>query len=106
MPRNQARTPVSLNIILEGASGKRQARISDISLGGCFIDCVTPINQGETVSFQVKIADDQWLALTGEVVYLFSGVGIGVRFDSLTEDARSLLEHLILMNGGDPWSRD
>ena len=106
MPRKQERTPVSLNIILEGASGKRQARISDISLGGCFIDCVTPMNRGEIVSFQIKITEDEWLTLKGEVVHAYLGVGIGVRFTSLSEDDRSLLEHLILMSNGNPWGSD
>ena len=106
MPRNQERTPVSLNIILEWASGKREARISDISLGGCFIDCLTPINIGETISFKIKIAEGEWVELHGEITYAFPGVGFGIRFTSLSENDQSLIEHLILMNNGNPWGED
>jgi hypothetical protein len=106
MPRNQNRTPVSIKIILEWSSGKREARISDISLGGCFIDYMTPVNKGEQVAFQVKIPDGEWLALTGEVVYVFSGVGFGVRFAPLSESDRIILEHLIIISGGNPWGGD
>jgi hypothetical protein len=103
MPRMQERTPVSLDIILEGASGRRVARISDLSLGGCFIDSVTPIRNGEIVSFKVKTSENEWLDLEGEVVYIFAGLGFGVRFISMTESKQSIIEYLILMNNGNPW---
>jgi PilZ domain len=103
MPRNQERTPLSLDIILEGASGRRNAQIRDISLDGCFIDSVTPIRLGEIVSFKVKASESEWVELQGEVVYIFAGLGFGVRFVSVTESRRSIIEYLILMNNGNPW---
>ena len=106
MPRKQARTSVSLSILLEWSSGKREARISDISLGGCFIDCLTPISKGETISFKIKISDKEWISLRGEIVFVTVGVGFGVRFISLSEDGKTMLEHLILMNNGNPWESD
>jgi len=106
MPRKQERTTTSLKIILEWSSGKREARITDISLGGCFIDCLTPINEGEPVSFTIKISDCEFLDLRGEIVYVFRGVGFGVRFNSLSETDRITLEHLILINDGNPWGAD
>lgn len=106
MPRKHARTAVSLNIILEWSSGKREARLSDISLSGCFIDSLTPINKGELVSFKIKISDKELLNFNGEIVYVFPGVGFGVRFISLSENDQAILEHLILMNNGDPWRKD
>ena len=106
MPRKQERTPVSLKIILEWSAGKREARVTDISLGGCFIDCLTPINAGETVSFKIKIDEDEFLELRGEIAYVFRGVGFGVHFTSLSENDRSVLQHLILMNDGNPYGSD
>ena len=106
MPRKQERTPVSLKIILEWSAGKREARISDLSMGGCFIDCLTPISAGETVSFKIKIDEGEFLELYGEIAYVFRGVGFGVRFLSLSENDRSIIEYLILMNNGNPWGSD
>jgi len=106
MPRKQERTPVSLDIILEGSSGRREARISDLSLGGCFIDCLTFIRQGEIVSFKIKISEGEWMEMKGEVAYVFEGLGFGVRFTEMSENNKSLIEHLILMNNGDPWGSD
>lgn len=95
-----------LKIILEWSAGKREARITDLSLSGCFIDCLTPINAGEKVSFKIKINEDEFLELHGEIVYVFGGVGFGVHFTPLSENDRSVLEHLILMNNGNPWGTD
>ena len=106
MPRIQERTPVSLDIVLEGASGKRVARITDLSLGGCFIDSVMPIRLGEIVFFKIKASEGEWLDLEGEVVYIFAGLGFGVRFISTTEGKQSIIEYIILMNNGNPWGRD
>ncbi|MBS1797474.1 MAG: PilZ domain-containing protein [Acidobacteria bacterium] len=103
MPRKQERTAVSLDIILEGLSGRHVARISDISLGGCFIDSVTPIRQGEIVAFKIKAAEDEWLAMRGEVVHFFAGLGFGVRFVAMTPEKQSVIEHIILMHDGNPW---
>ncbi len=106
MPRIQERTPVSLDIILEGASGKRVARVSDVSLGGCFIDSVIPIRLGEVISFRMKTSENEWVDLQGEVAYIFAGLGFGVRFVSMTESKQSIIEYVILMNNGNPWGDD
>lgn len=105
MPRKQERTPVSIDIILEWSSGKRQARISDLSLQGCFIDCLANIREGEIVSFKVYLSEGECFDLCGEVVYALEGFGFGVRFTELSENSLSLVEHCILINNGNPWGR-
>ena len=92
--------------MLEWASGKRQARVSDISLGGCFIDTIANLRAGEAVSFKVKVTESEWIELTGEVRYVLPGFGFGVLFAPLSAEQKSLIEHLILMHNGNPWSGD
>lgn len=106
MRRKQQRTSVSLDIDLKGSSGNRIARISDISLGGCFIDCVIQMQTGEKVSFEINFSENEKIELTGIVMYVFSGVGFGVQFMPLPEDTQIILEHIILMNNGNPWGED
>jgi len=84
----------------------RQARISDLSLGGCFVDSIVNIGTKEKIVLKIKDLDGVWFELTGEIVYVYKGCGFGVKFLSLTEKTRILLEHLILMHGGNPWSSD
>lgn len=101
-PRQHERTPVSLGIVLESASGKRDARISDISMGGCFVDSITQMSEGETAVFQVHLPMGLWVQLYGEVVYLSPGFGFGLRFTRLAEEERILLEQVIAAHGGKP----
>ncbi|HEY8561509.1 MAG TPA: PilZ domain-containing protein [Pyrinomonadaceae bacterium] len=106
MPRKQNRIPVSINVILQCSSGRREARISDLSLGGCFIDCLMPIIEGEIVSFKLEVEDGIWLDLEGKVSYIFPMIGFGIRFLPMPEEKRGALEHRILMSGADPWRGD
>jgi len=101
-PRQHERTPVSLGIVLESASGKRDARISDISMGGCFVDSIAQVSEGETAVFQVHLPVGLWVQLYGEVVYLSPGFGFGLRFTRLAEEERILLEQVIIAHGGNP----
>ena len=106
MARKQERTVVSLEVCLEWASGNRSARVSDLSLGGCFIDSIVNIRPGEMIQLKIKASDGEWLELEGQVMYVFAGCGFGVRFTSLTDKDRILIEHLILMHNGNPWGTD
>lgn len=106
VPRKQERTNISLDITLEWTSGKREARLSDISLGGCFIDSIMNLPEGEPVAFKLQVAENEWLELQGKVTYTMTGVGFGVRFEPLTDKQKSVLEHLILVSGGNPWGTD
>jgi hypothetical protein len=106
MARKQERTVVSLEVSLEWASGIRQARVSDLSLGGCFIDSIVNIRQGERMQLKIKVSDGEWLELTGEVRYVFAGCGFGISFLSLSDKDKIIIEHLILMHNGNPWGTD
>ena len=99
-PRQYERIPVSLEIVLESSSGKRDARISDLSMGGCFIDIIAHARDGETVVFQVRLPAGPWAQLYGEVVYCSPGFGFGLRFTNLAGEERILLEQVILAHGG------
>lgn len=104
--RKQQRTTVSLEVIFEGSSGRRQARISDLSLGGCFVDSIVNICSGEQISLKIMVSDGVWLDLRGEIAYVFEGCGFGVRFVSASEEDKIIIEHTILMHGGNPWTSD
>lgn len=102
MPRNFERTSLSLEIILYSSSGRREARISDLSMGGCFIDTIITPEEGETVNFDVRMPGGEWLKLAGEVVYFMPRIGFGINFTDLDDEKKTRLEQLILANGGRP----
>ncbi len=82
-------------IILESASGKREARISDISTSGCYIDTIAAANEGETVSFEIVRPDGNRVKFTGKVAYALEGFGFGVRFTDLSEEKILFLNEII-----------
>jgi hypothetical protein len=106
MLRQQRRTLVSIEIELEWLSLRRLARITDISIGGCFINSLKPIPAGERIAFRIKDGNGVDLALNGQVVYVYTGLGFGVRFVDLVESERLIVEEIILAHHGDPWAVD
>jgi hypothetical protein len=99
MPRQHDRTAILLEISLEFASGERTARISDLSIGGCFVDSIASVNVGETVKFKLRM-DDNWEDMSGDITYILPGMGFGLQFKDLSEQQTRLLSELILENGG------
>jgi hypothetical protein len=100
MPREQERVNYLIEILLECASGKREARISDLSPGGCYIDSIVSVKEGEPVSFSLKDASGSTLPFTGQVAYVFDGAGFGVRFTELTDERKAFLDQVMKANGG------
>jgi hypothetical protein len=100
--RQSERISIPLEITLESASGNRECRISDLSMGGCFVDSIASVSSGEALIVILHLPIGRKLRLTGEVVYIYPGFGFGLRFLSLTDSEHDQLEQLILAHGGKP----
>lgn len=100
MPRENERYAHFIEIVLESASGKREARISDISVGGCFIDSIAGVFVTEPISFVVKTDDGRIINFNGEVTYIFPGIGFGVKFTELSDEATDYLRQAIKSQTG------
>ena len=96
--RDNERQQFLSEIVLEFASGKREARISDISLGGCYVDSIATVAEGEPISLVISILTGESMRLTGEVAYLLPGFGFGIRFTDLTEERTDFLERFMPSN--------
>ncbi len=92
--RANRRMPVSLEAWWESLSGRYTARVSDISLGGCFIDSVGRAEAGEQIDFSVKLPDGQSLHLRGMVVSVDPKVGFSVSLIAQPESERQWLAFL------------
>ncbi|HEV7859036.1 MAG TPA: PilZ domain-containing protein [Pyrinomonadaceae bacterium] len=94
--RSDERVAMSLEANWEGLSGgSYRARVSDISLGGCFIDTSGSVTEGEIITFEIKLPDGQWLPLRGEVAFVQPNIGFSLRFSFLTDEEESALVGLI-----------
>jgi len=106
MPREHKRFPVSLGVVLDFLSGEPEARISDISVEGCFVDTIVIVPKGENITFRVHLPTGQWMQLCGEVTYCLPHSGFGIRFTNLSEEKQIiLLQQIILATGGKPIGR-
>ena|SRR5687767_14298652 len=93
--RESERRPFLDEIMLEFSSGQREARISDISAGGCYVDSIASVSQGEPVSFDVSTSDGRTISFTGEVAYVLNGMGFGLKFTNLTEEQKTFLATVV-----------
>ena len=82
-----------LNLIYEGRSEKIEVRAPDISGKGMFIHIPQQFPEGAVIKVEF------WLSRSGyhvqaraEVRYSLPGVGVGIEFIDITEEARQAIE--------------
>ena len=93
--RGEERVPLVLDVRWESLSGKQSARISDMSLSGCYVEAMGQVTVGEIIRFEVQLPTGRWLPLVGEVVYQLPGMVFGLRFKSLTVTQREVIASLL-----------
>ena len=92
--REHGRVPLILTVIWEGAAGKYEARTSDVSVGGCFVDSIGQVAAGEVISFRLQLPAGEWLEVQGEVKYPLPPSGFGIRFINLSDVDKNRLKVL------------
>jgi hypothetical protein len=95
MPRKHERSSFLTEILIESSSGKREARISDLSEGGCFVDTIVTVRQGEEVSLSGKLDSGEEFAAIGKVAYVMDGFGFGVEFTDISEASREIINNIL-----------
>ncbi|MEJ7849594.1 MAG: PilZ domain-containing protein [Pyrinomonadaceae bacterium] len=101
MPREENRFDHLEEIELEFSSGKRMVRISDISMGGCYVDNVASVRAGEPITFIFNRPGAENIRFAGKVAYTLEGFGFGVQFGDLSDDAQRLLKKIIAEKTGE-----
>lgn len=79
--------------IVELPSGaKFNARSSDVSRTGCYIDMLNPLPSGSKVRIRLTHGDEVFQAI-GKVVYVSPGLGMGLQFeDAVPADQLAMLD--------------
>jgi hypothetical protein len=93
-PRRYARLPVSIDCAIEGASGRASMRVSELSLGGCYVDTRIQFAEGSPVTVRAALPAGE-VILTGRVIYAQPGFGFGVAFDELAGSTREQMESFL-----------
>ena len=103
------KTPVtvSLDIVWQGSGGKQDARMSEISMDGCYIDSQgMGRTLGEVVAFKVHLPSGPWVALQGVLINDDYPMGFGLRFKGLSDGDKRLLREVVIAHGGNPAAVD
>lgn len=95
MPREQERVTYLTETVLECMSGRREARISDVSTGGCYIDSIAEVSIGEEITFEMRLPTGAAVPVRGKVAYVLSGNGFGVSFTELPDETREVIEQMV-----------
>jgi hypothetical protein len=93
--REEQRKEITLEVRWEGGSGRHPARISDLGLGGCYLDTLGGVTVGEIISLDIKLPSGEWLPLRGSVAFHHPGLGFSVCFTFLTDEEQQQLSELI-----------
>ncbi|MEO8041891.1 MAG: PilZ domain-containing protein [Acidobacteriota bacterium] len=100
MPRKEERYTYLKEVELEFASGKRSARISDISAGGCYIDTIAQVPVGESLTLHISASDGHSMQFQARVAYILERFGFGIEFTDLTDEHRAFLANLLTSASG------
>jgi hypothetical protein len=76
------------------------ARTSELSRHGCYMDMLNPFPLGTSVKIEVTHGD-QTFSASGHVVYSQTNIGMGVSFNQVENDQLPILEKWISDLGGD-----
>ncbi|HEY5885092.1 MAG TPA: PilZ domain-containing protein [Pyrinomonadaceae bacterium] len=93
--RTDERVSTNLAVKWDGQSGRHEARIEDLSLGGCFVNTTGRVDPGEVVSLSIKLPSGEFLELRGEVVSYQQGIGFGLLFTFLTDEEEQALREIV-----------
>lgn len=93
--RSNERKRILLEAKWKSVSRRHEARVDDVSLGGCFVNTYAQVELGEHIDLEILLASGEWLPLRGDVASYQPGVGFGMSFISLSAEETAVLEELI-----------
>lgn len=93
--RQHVRVPGPFEGHWRGGSGATECRISDVSLGGCFVETVLQPGVGEETDVFIDFGSGHTMTLSGKVVYAEYGVGFAVEFQALTAEETAALKDFL-----------
>ena len=93
--RSNQRKRLLLEAKWESMSHTHEARVDDVSLGGCFVNTYGHVEPDEQINLQIQLPSSEWLRLQGRVASYQPGVGFGIAFTSLSRKEKAVLKELL-----------
>jgi hypothetical protein len=93
--RTEPRFDVCLDVRSQGSATRYNLRIADISEGGCYVDSIIEVFEGEILFLSILMPEGEWFDVQGVVAHHTPRLGFGVRFINLDEAQRRRIRSLM-----------
>lgn len=86
------RARLIVDVFFDGQDATGVASTKDFSLGGFYMNTQANIPEGARLLVRIPFADGRQIVANAEVVYSNPSRGVGLRFQSLSDENRALIE--------------
>lgn len=90
--RQHDRARLIVDVFYDGQDATGVASTQDISVGGLYMNTQANLPEGSALLLRIPIGEGKQVIVNAEVVYSNPGSGVGVSFQGLSADDRTLLE--------------
>ncbi|HBB86029.1 MAG TPA: hypothetical protein DC047_00260 [Blastocatellia bacterium] len=90
--RRYDRSRLIVDVFFDGNDATGVASTKDISVGGFYMNTQASLPEGASLLVRIPLTGGKQVVANAEVVYNNPGRGVGLRFQNLTEENRSLIE--------------
>lgn len=90
--RRYDRSRLIVDVFFDGKDATGVASTKDISIGGFYMNTQASLPEGSILLVRIPFRDGKQIVANAEVVYNNPGRGVGLRFQSLSEENRVLIE--------------
>lgn len=94
------RSRLIVDVFFDGKDATGVASTKDISVGGFYMNTQASLPEGAILLVRIPFSDGKQIVANAEVVYNNPGRGVGLRFQNLSDENRTLIEQG-LGSGGD-----
>ena len=86
------RSRIIVDVFFDGNDATGVASTKDISVGGLYMNTKSIIPEGTLLLVRIPFGPGIQVVCNAAVVYSNAGRGVGVKFQGLTDEARTILE--------------
>ena len=90
--RRYDRSRLIVDVFFDGNDATGVASTKDISVGGFYMNTQARLPEGASLLVRIPLTDGKQVVANAEVVYDNPGRGVGLRFQNLSDENRSLIE--------------
>lgn len=90
--RRSDRSRLIVDVFFDGKDVTGVASTKDISVGGLYMNTKADIPEGTLLLVRIPFRSDAQVVCNAVVVYSNPGIGVGLKFQGLSDDVRAMLE--------------